>query len=346
MIYLNKEIKHEDLFIELLEKTKNIALKKLTTYKSVPSSDAFETLAYESMTTAAKGSLFDGHVKRTGPHGFPDIIAKKYFGAEVKMTDKNKWTSLGNSALESTRDEDVEKIYLFFGKLGGGADIKFRRYQDCMIDIAVTHSPRYRINMDLPAGESIFDKMGIPYDELRADNPLRQFKKYYISQLEEGEELWWIDQQEEETSVSPIIKQFRNLDSALKVKFITETFCLFPEILGSSSLKFERVAAYLITHFNAVSPSLRDYFTAGGQELITIKKKNYKVPQIYKHLFEVSKNIKHYLAEVKKGELGYYWRSKKIKGENIDEWKKIIDKAASDLPKGIKASDIFEAGLA
>ena len=57
MIYLNKIIEHEELFIELLGKTRDIALKELGKSKSILSSDAFESLAFESMTIAAKGSL-------------------------------------------------------------------------------------------------------------------------------------------------------------------------------------------------------------------------------------------------------------------------------------------------
>ena len=50
---------------------------------------------------------------------FPDIIAEKYYGVEVKSTKENHWTSTGSSIVESTRDKNVENIYMLFGKLGG-----------------------------------------------------------------------------------------------------------------------------------------------------------------------------------------------------------------------------------
>lgn len=79
---------------------------------------------------------------------FPDIIAEKYYGVEVKSTKENHWTSTGSSIVESTRDKNVENIYMLFGKLGGKtAEFKCRPYEDCLSDIAVTHSPRYLINM-------------------------------------------------------------------------------------------------------------------------------------------------------------------------------------------------------
>ena len=80
---------------------------------------------------------------------FPDIIAEKYYGVEVKSTKENHWTSTGSSIVESTRDKNVENIYMLFGKLGGKtAEFKCRPYEDCLSDIAVTHSPRYLINMN------------------------------------------------------------------------------------------------------------------------------------------------------------------------------------------------------
>lgn len=39
---------------------------------------------------------------------FPDIIAEKYYGVEVKSTKENHWTSTGSSIVESTRDKNVE----------------------------------------------------------------------------------------------------------------------------------------------------------------------------------------------------------------------------------------------
>lgn len=99
---------------------------------------------------------------------FPDIIAEKYYGVEVKSTKENHWTSTGSSIVESTRDKNVENIYMLFGKLGGKtAEFKCRPYEDCLSDIAVTHSPRYLINMELTKEQTIFSNSGklllVPY---------------------------------------------------------------------------------------------------------------------------------------------------------------------------------------
>jgi len=214
----------------------------------------FETVVFEKIQEAAEGTIFAGTIKQTGTHAFPDIIANGYFGIEVKMTTSNHWTSTGNSVLESSRIESVERIYIMFGKFGGKMDIRFRLYQECLPGISVTHSPRYRINMELPIGKSIFDKIGIDYNTLRKDdNTIKKIKEYYKSKLKNGEELWWIDQESSKKDVSPIIRPFRNLSFKEKENFIIESMILFPEIFGNNSAKFERAAAYLITEYNAVS---------------------------------------------------------------------------------------------
>jgi len=172
MIYVEKPNAKEKDFIFLLEKSKGLTIGFLKGKKNI-SPTYFETVVYEKMSDAAKDTNFEGRIRQTGPHAFPDIVANKFFGVEVKMTLSDHWTSTGNSVLESSRIEDVEKIYIMFGKFGGKLDIKYRLYQECLPEVSVTHSPRYRIKMDLPVGKSIFDKLGIDYNKLRKDaNPI------------------------------------------------------------------------------------------------------------------------------------------------------------------------------
>ena len=162
MIFVDKNNTSEDNFLSLLAKTKSYCMDELELLgESVVNlkGDTFESLVFSNILKASSATEFEGHVIQTGPHAFPDIIAKRYFGLEVKVTKDNKWLSTGNSILETTRIDGVEHIYMFFGKLAGGADIKYRPYQECLYEIGVTHSPRYKINMDLSDGHSIFDKI-------------------------------------------------------------------------------------------------------------------------------------------------------------------------------------------
>ena len=349
MIFVDKNTVQEDDFLSLLSHTKTNCLIELKTMGEGTiklNGDKFETLVFNNTLKAAINTEFEGHVLPTGPLEFPDIIANGYFGIEVKVTKDNKWSSTGNSIREITRVDGVERIYMFFGKLGGGTDIKYRPYQDCLSGIDVTHSPRYKIDMDLLEGESIFDKMGVAYDELRKEkNPATNFKDYYRKQLKDGQELWWIDAQVEEKSVSPIIRPFRMLHRSEQERFKTESMILFPEIFGGTQLKYERPAAYLITEYNTVSASLRDKFTAGGKVIIDVNGVDVLVPKIFFHLKKKAKDIEILIDKLSDEKLKFYWRTEDIKTPRIEHWKRMVDKHASTQLDKVSASDIYEWGL-
>lgn len=333
-------------FLNLLEKTKDNCLKGLHSLglkaNKIQSSE-MEELVLSSMIKAAIGTTFNGKIARGTLHAFPDIIINEKFGVEVKMTIGDKWTSTGNSILEGTRVKRIEKIFLFFIKIGGDIDIKYRLYQECLNDIAVTHSPRYTIDMNLSAGKSIFDKIGIKYNDLRnRQNPIRYIKDYYKKQLSDGEELWWIDQ---ESTSAPIIKGYGNLSVDKQERFIVDSMILFPEIFGSSNLKYSRPSAYLFTEYNAISSNMRDKFTAGGQATIKIAGITIKVPKIMLKLINRSKEINRTIKKMDKNKLSHYWRVDRIKDPIIEHWKNILDSNSSWKKGKIKASDLFEFGL-
>jgi hypothetical protein len=156
-----------------------------------------ENVVAEVMTEKAKGTPFENSIELISGQKFPDIIANKFYGVEVKTTKQNHWTTTGNSVLESTRVDGIERIYMLFGKMINPIEFKCRPYEDCLSDVVVTHSPRYLINMDLQAGQTIFDKLDIPYNTLRNfPNPIKPITDYYRQFLKPGEEVWWLDQEE------------------------------------------------------------------------------------------------------------------------------------------------------
>ena len=127
---------------------------------------------------------------------FPDIVAGEAYGVEVKQTKEDRWSSTGSSIVESTRSKGIDRIYLLFGKMGGNPEFKCRPYEECMEDIAVTHSPRYRINMELEPGQTIFDKMKISYEELRKkEDIIEPVRVYYKKRAQEKskKEMPWVD---------------------------------------------------------------------------------------------------------------------------------------------------------
>lgn len=146
-----------------------------------------EPFIKEVMDDLATGTSFEGSIELVSGQSFPDIIANRYYGVEVKSTLKNHWKTTGNSVLESTRVAGVERIYLMFGKLADPIEFKCRPYQACLSEVVVTHSPRYLIDMNLGEGSTIFDKIGMAYNELRQrENPLTFIVNHYRSKLKPG----------------------------------------------------------------------------------------------------------------------------------------------------------------
>ncbi len=344
MIYAATKLAKESDFIVLLDKTKNDLNRNLVAIKKMAPLD-FENNVRDEMRTAAIGTIFEGKIKQTGPAAFPDIVANDFFGVEVKMTAKDSWTSTGNSVLESSRIAGIERIYIMFGKFGGSAEIRFRLYQECLPEISVTHSPRYRIDMELPKGKSIFDKMKIDYDVLRKEpKSIQTIKAYYRGKLKADEELWWIDQESVESSVSPIIRSFKNFKKEEKVDFEVEAMIFFPEIFGAKQAKYERLAAYLITSRNAVSANLRDQFSASGRGNILMDGKAVKVKKIFFKLFNNAKKIEKSIKSIAPEKLAYYWRVERVNDNPLGQWKELIDANMISVGEPT-AGEVFDAGL-
>lgn len=192
-------------------------------YYAKRNSSLLETDVYEALCRCAVHTPFENTISLVSGSSFPDIVASRFYGVEVKSTIKNHWKSIGSSILESTRDPNVERIFLTLGKLGKPVSFMSRPYEECLSGISVTHYPRYQIDMELPAGQTIFDKMGISYDELRKmDNPVAPVSTYYKSKLKPGESLWWAA--EEESVAPPILRLWTSLSSEQKNAYTVPCF--------------------------------------------------------------------------------------------------------------------------
>jgi hypothetical protein len=222
--------------------------------------------------------------------------------------------------LESTRVEDVERIFMLFGKLGKPIEFKHRPYEECLSEVVVTHSPRYLIDMNLGKGDTIFDKMGISYDTLRQENnPIKPITEYYKSNLKPGQDLWWIQNSERANSL--IINIWKNISSQERVQIRNHAMVIFPEIFGHRQDKFNRFALWLVKTHSVVCPNARDPFTAGGVDKFVIGQKVYEnVPRIFLNLF---KNIDEILSILKNSlatELSEYWQIQTSEKSKIKDW--------------------------
>jgi hypothetical protein len=269
-----------------------------------------ENKVYDIMNINAKGTPFENSIELISGQKFPDIIAKRYFGVEVKTTKQNHWKTTGNSVLESTRVDGIERIYMLFGKLFSPIEFKCRPYEECLSEVVVTHSPRYLINMEIEKNETIFEKLKIPYNKLRKqENPIKPILKYYRSLLKEGEDIWWLES-DEEKSKSLVIKFWNSLSIPMKEIYISKGMLFFPEIFNSN---FNRFSLWLYENESVICPNVRDLFTAKGKGSILHNNIEIKqIPRIIVNLDKYIKTIKSLIEETPNSQLKKYWQINSI----------------------------------
>lgn len=334
----------------MLEQTRTSVLEQLETIANphALSGAEFELITYENAVLNARETPFEGKLVHTADREFPDIVAAGLFGVEVKATKKDDWTSIGNSVLESSRIDTVEKIYMFFGKLGGTPDIKYRNYEDCLRGISVTHYPRYQIDMLMSEENSIFTKMGVDYETIRSSsNPVTAIRAYYKSQMKEGDALWWIgDDVEDMPSLSPIIKNFSSLDRDTRDEIKADMFAYFPELLSDSTKKYERIPAYLASQHGVVTANLRDNFTAGGQVEVTHEGDSFRVPQVVGELLRLAPRVRKCLGVKNQVQLSNYWQKHIENFTTAEEvWLREIDRNTFHMGLPVKTSVLYITAL-
>lgn len=312
LVSVNPKPQYEE-FQELMRLTNallNADAQDRRSYYAQRDGRALEDDVKAALDECAKNTAFAGTIEKISGQRFPDIVANKFYGVEVKSTKSDHWTSTGSSILESTRVTDVERIYMTFGKLGGNpVEFISKPYEECLYDIAVTHMPRYLINMKLKPEEIIFSKMHVSYDELRAsDDPIGKVAEYYRRQLEPGESLWWAGEAAEEKVVPMKITLLEKLPEQKRAEVLTQAMVFFPEIFGKSSTKYSKITTWLVAEFGVVSPALRDNFSAGGKVGLRVGDKIFKnVPQVLARAVKSCALLKQVLHDLSAEELLKHW---------------------------------------
>lgn len=307
-------IRREDIslaneaFAELMSRTERFMNEQSLShpqYFKGMKADKLEVETCDYVRLACQDSPFNPeNVILVSGHTFPDIVAEKYYGIEVKSTKSNHWTSTGSSIVESTRSELVENIYMMFGKLGGNPpEFRCRPYQEVLYDIAVTHSPRYLINMELQDGETIFDKMNTTYDEFRTtENNIAKVREYYKEKAKKArkqEMPWWISSEDDEKPINFTLRLWNSVDADERKTLIAYCLILFPEIWmpdANSRTKYNQASLWLCSFAQVVFPNIRDAFTAGGKVAYENGHRlTTRYPQVYKTIIEHLPIIKQLL---------------------------------------------------
>lgn len=334
-----------EAFAYLMKKTEDIlnseSIANPNLYKALTAS-TLEVCTVEKIKIACSDSPFDAdEVRLISGQKFPDIVANQYYGIEVKTTRENHWTSTGSSIVESTRIENVDDIYMLFGKLGGSVpQFKCRPYQDVLYDIAVTHSPRYLINMELGDNDTIFSKMGTTYDEFRTSpDSISIVRHYYREKAKAQNRLempWWITSENVETAHSFNIKLWNSLDIAEKRSLQTKCMILFPEALNParSKSKYNNTTLWLCSYNQVINPNIRDLYSAGGG-ITHVNGVKLPVPtaQVFNIIVEYSTDIREMLTSPSDEMLLMIkeFNPVLLKGDNMyEEWLKICCKFAEE----------------
>lgn len=321
-------------------------------YYTKSGGESFEPKVVEAVKVALDSLRLDANVRHTqGGHAFPDIVLEcpdgNKFGIEVKSTKSNQWKINGNSVMGSTSADGIIETYIFFGKLVHSApEFMVRRYEDCISDVAVTHSPRYKIDMELPLGETFFDKSGIPYETIKnSDDPISLVKEYY---REQGSTAWWLTE-----SAPPVIKLFNELSNREKEKFCAYGFTYFPEILSSEQDKYHNFAVWLIAEHSIIATNLRDFFSASGQVNFSLNGNTYvNVPRVYKKLLDAKSLILDVLDKTPPETLKNHWNCEDDicddLNDKIDAWltevksRNLQNNESNSLDTYCLVNDIFD----
>ncbi len=333
MIISDNQVPSLEQFDDLCNKTRdrlNTHAKNEPSYFLSKDGTKLELEVKKAMDEVSIGTPFEGRIEIISGQKFPDIVAAKYYGLEVKSSKNDQWTTLGGSVAEGTRVADVTHINLIFGKLSLPIEFKVRRYQDCLSDIAVTHSPRYKIDMNIEEKDTIFSKMGMEYEYIqKSSDPLKPVVSYFRSILKEGESLWWVNGDNPADEAVPVkIRLWSTLSASEKHDLVCQGLAFFPEIFGSSGNKYERFSLWLMAKHGVLSTSMRDSFTAGGRKDISVNGNSYnKVPRIYDHLRSYSSSVSYNIGTADGDLLKETWQVNSIEqNKRILMWSELVSR--------------------
>lgn len=200
-----------------------------------------------------------------GKH-FPDMelwLNGTRYGLELKSRNNGSWDVPGNSVFESVGDQDYEDIFLLFGSHKKGIPqikIKYKHYWEATAGISVTHSPRFKINMN--ATESVFSTVE---DYKNLQNMTEEDKVLFLQEYlrDNTYGLKWFIPPAPDT-IKPT--HLNSLSDKVKSQIVSEVLILFPQdLLKSKGNVYTRTTEHLLISYFYYSHSLRDFFSAGGQ---------------------------------------------------------------------------------
>ncbi len=201
--------------------------------------------------------------------GFPDVVIGNV-GIEVKFTEADTWRCIANSVLETNKVQSVEHICVVYCKMGGTPEVRYDAWENAVMHVRTSHVPRFEL--EIGATRSLFNIMGISYDEFSAlemPEKMVHIRKYARSRLKDGEHLWWLDDVSDDSAKHTLplnVRLYTNLDMDEKTKLRAEAVLLCPQILssGRSKHKYDDLVMFMMTYHGVLCHQARDLFSAGS----------------------------------------------------------------------------------
>ncbi|MBF1626535.1 MAG: hypothetical protein HXO47_05240 [Prevotella sp.] len=313
-----------------------------------------EILSLQSLKEIAPSINFPKErIELISGHVFPDILLHETsYGVEIKSTQKDAWTSTGSSIVESTRDKKTDRIYMLFAKLGGHPEFRCKPYQLCLSNIAVTHSPRYLIDMNLSSNNNIFAKMNTDYEifrQLDEGKKISCVRQYYIKKAKEEKKYempWWMG---ETTNVN--LSFYNDLQASEKNILQAKACILFRSLYQKDTKnRYKPISLWLCNYYSLLCPNMRDDFSAGGK---CTHINGEKLEEAYPHIvFELLQNhqlIKDILSNPDEDILNGikdFWDFPYKESNLYGSWLKMIESTFHENPQlsFIPICDLLSAG--
>lgn len=270
----------------------------------------FENIVYDSLLEAG----FEKNEISHRVQKFPDFILADLedgdkIGLEVKKTDATKWEVIGGSIYESLKNE-IEDTYVLMAKLGGSnPEVRLRRYEECIADLKVTHSPRFYLNLDLKEGEDFLTKNDAKdLLELTGDELNKKIRKLLRTQ----KSTWW---SEGETTA------FADLSQEEKGIYLNEGIALFPEVFKGDYSKF---TPWLVYSCFVWCGNVRDIFSAGGNKYV--EELHIYVSAIMYRTLQNIESIMQRIVDMTYEEQTKFWgKSTDNINERLDIWLDLVE---------------------
>lgn len=290
----------------------------------------FENIVYDSLLEVG----FEKEEIIHSTQKFPDFVIEDRkdgdkIGVEVKKTDASKWEVIGGSIYESLKN-DIKDTYILMAKMGGyKPEVRLRKYEECIADLKVTHSPRFYLNLDLKDGEDYLTKNDAKdLLELSGDELNKKIRQLLRTQ----KSTWW----SEGGTIA-----FADLTRDEKSSYLNEGIALFPEIFKGNYQKF---TPWLVYNCFVWCGSVRDIFSAGGNVLD--EELHIYVSAIMHRTLNNVKSIKERMFEMTDEELLKFWdKTVDNFNERVETWLELVEenlRCSADLIRNNKLLSGYE----